>query len=286
MSMDLATRLANIERRLHDLLRKHSELERELERIKRTTLEIPHVEYGVLEVRREGWVRVNFKNTFTEPPVFLAVGEARPGTWKGVGVSELTPAEFPLPTVPQIPEIPMPDVERVMGEIEETITTHLNTTFDSLLKEINRILMPIYKLKRDIVEKLKNWVSTVMSKLRLPEIWFPPSLLPAVEVWDVDWYTITTSYGARGSRIASHKNLFPPMFYFNWGEGIVYGRYSNRIGFVAKTRIYVPYIMPLMFKVVTDDGIRVKVRKVGEQDDWVWDLGLPEIPGARQTEKK
>ena len=69
--------------------------------------------------------------------------------------------------------------------------------------------------------------------------------------WQVTWYTLTV---ARQWGAAVGSQLFDSTFRYDWGSGIVYGGYSDGIGFSAAASFYLEAAGMYTFTLSSDDG--------------------------------
>jgi hypothetical protein len=72
--------------------------------------------------------------------------------------------------------------------------------------------------------------------------------------WNVQWKK-TTPDGA--FLISAGNSTFPFSFYYNWGEGAVYGNIHNNIGFEATATFKLESETFLDFNLGSDDGIQL-----------------------------
>jgi hypothetical protein len=79
--------------------------------------------------------------------------------------------------------------------------------------------------------------------------------------WNAQWYTMS-NVGAFGTPVGT--SLFPPTFDNNWGYGIVFGGYSDKIGFKATAVVNMKRQQggPVQFTVGSDDGIALYLDNV------------------------
>jgi hypothetical protein len=84
--------------------------------------------------------------------------------------------------------------------------------------------------------------------------------------WDVTWY-ILTGAGQWGPPIGKEVWDYGT-FDWNWGSGIVYGGYSDYVGFVAKATVYASSGRLVTFYLGSDDGATLYIDNTLVIDRW------------------
>jgi hypothetical protein len=96
---------------------------------------------------------------------------------------------------------------------------------------------------------------------------------PMMTSWNVTWYAITgddpNTDGARWTPMEGKETL-PGSFDRRWKDGDrLHGQLSDRVGFIATTKIRVPEGIPTVtFSVGSDDGSRLYIGDRREIDRW------------------
>jgi hypothetical protein len=83
-----------------------------------------------------------------------------------------------------------------------------------------------------------------------------PVQVPRSTEWQVEWRTFTPE-GLWGATVGTDH--FPSTFKFDWGNGVLFGEYSDWIGFSATATVVAPRSGPVTFTIGSDDGSRLLV---------------------------
>ncbi|MEM3547177.1 MAG: PA14 domain-containing protein [Candidatus Bathyarchaeia archaeon] len=110
-------------------------------------------------------------------------------------------------------------------------------------------------------------VGIALAVIPLKEETVPTEYKVQVSDWNVTWYYLLSEPTSEGfsedyltnSALLLGNGTFPATFWYNWGDGAVFGGYGGQMGFIAKAEIEMPVDGFVKFEAISSDGARLYI---------------------------
>jgi len=124
-------------------------------------------------------------------------------------------------------------------------------------KESKILIHDISLWKTDSIALLKVKISNI-GNVRISSILIKIGNITLLNnCWHVIWYQVSNENGELGKELGI-SSITTLNYSYNWGDGIVYNNYSDRIGYIAIALVEVD-MNPVNITAVTNDGIQVYI---------------------------